>query len=64
MDELTNANMLRLVPDMFGLLSNHIRTGFGISDSIDLANTYRAPARPGRWSRIPFRAMCRRYRTT
>jgi len=41
MDELTNANLLRLVPDMFSLLANHIRTDFGITDSIDLANTYR-----------------------
>jgi hypothetical protein len=26
---------------MFGLLSDHIRTDFGITDSIELANTYR-----------------------
>jgi LCP family protein required for cell wall assembly len=41
MDEVTNANLVRLVPDMFGLLANHIRTDFGITDSLDLANTYR-----------------------
>ena len=40
-DETGNANLVRLVPDMFTLLQDHFRTDFGVMDLLDLANTYR-----------------------
>jgi LCP family protein required for cell wall assembly len=40
-DEAGDANLVRLVPDMFTLLQDHFRTDFGVMDLLDLANTYR-----------------------
>jgi LCP family protein required for cell wall assembly len=41
MHEVADVNLVRLVPNMFSLLSDHFRTDYGMTDLIDLANEYR-----------------------
>ncbi len=42
MHEVADVNLVRLVPNMFSLLSDHFRTDYGVTDLVDLANTYRS----------------------
>ena len=41
MDEVYDVNLVRVVPNMFSILSDHFRTGFGPTDLIGLADDYR-----------------------
>lgn len=41
MQEGADVNLVRLVPNMFSLLSDHFRTDYGVTDLVELANTYR-----------------------
>jgi LCP family protein required for cell wall assembly len=42
LNEVADVNLVRIVPNMFSLLSDHFRTDYGMTDLIDLANTYRS----------------------
>jgi LCP family protein required for cell wall assembly len=41
MDEVYDVNLVRLVPSMFSLLSDHFRTDYGATDLVGLTDAYR-----------------------
>lgn len=41
MDKALSADLVKMVPKMFGVLSGHFRTDLGINDMLSLANNYR-----------------------
>jgi anionic cell wall polymer biosynthesis LytR-Cps2A-Psr (LCP) family protein len=41
LDEAASLDLVRMIPRMFGLLSDHFRSDLGATELLDLANTYR-----------------------
>lgn len=41
MDKAFSADLVKFVPKMFSVMSDHFRTDFGVTDMLDLANDYR-----------------------
>ncbi|MDQ3168296.1 MAG: LCP family protein, partial [Chloroflexota bacterium] len=42
LDEAITVNPVKVVPEMFSLLTDHFRTDYGVTDLVDLARTYRS----------------------
>jgi LCP family protein required for cell wall assembly len=41
LDKAASANLVKVIPDSFRLMTDHFRTDYGVTDLLDLANAYR-----------------------